>query len=144
MSSLGGSDLQRLQSIASRLDEAVDPSSLVQLLSFSDPNDSWISQEATDLASVLLAKFKVHLQSQDFIVNYILTDFIRPLFAEYKPAAVTTQGRKAQNPSILKQRGSELNPRPWTSHDSSAVSSFRWAVVYADASKLYPMINYRY
>jgi hypothetical protein len=115
----------------------IDPTLLLSLLAYTDIEDPWASEATQKLALELLSMHQTQLLANRFIVDYVLIGFVRPLFSNSKPPAVTPQSRKALNPMPKEYRSSgEQDPsnKPWKFRDVYTVTVFRWVVTNADVS----------
>lgn len=116
--------------------EAIDRATLLSLLSFTKPTDAWNSKAAYEIAADILDRHRQQVSSEEFITEYILKDFIRPLFMKSRPDTITLQGRKATGPNVVnqRQRGSNyFDPatKPWKFCDIQAATVFGWAITNA-------------
>ncbi|OTA63163.1 hypothetical protein K449DRAFT_37715 [Hypoxylon sp. EC38] len=117
-------------------------STLLRLTAFTDEADPWATAESSALARNLIgAQLQVPGESQarSFIVEEILTGFLRPLFSKSRPAAITASGRKAEyvEPSRYESIDRETpETKPWKYTHRYAVTVFAWAVQHADAPLL--------
>ncbi|OTA97447.1 hypothetical protein M434DRAFT_275359 [Hypoxylon sp. CO27-5] len=117
-------------------------STLLRLTAFTDEADPWATAESSALARNLIeAQLQVPGESQarSFIVEEILTGFLRPLFSKSRPAAITASGRKAEyvEPSRYESIDRETpETKPWKYTHRYAITVFAWAVQHADAPLL--------
>ncbi|KAI1098162.1 hypothetical protein F4804DRAFT_136679 [Jackrogersella minutella] len=117
-------------------------STLLNLAAFTDTRDPWAEPRASDgLQDILSAQTQTlgDAQLRTFIVEDILTGFIRPLFSKSRPAAVTASGRKAEfvEPSRYDTADRDSpETKPWKYARRYAVTVFGWAVLHADTPLL--------
>ncbi|KAI0148257.1 hypothetical protein F4776DRAFT_660429 [Hypoxylon sp. NC0597] len=118
-------------------------STLLRLTAFTDAADPWGTAESSALARNLLEAQLLQTlgesQTRSFIVEEILTGFLRPLFSKSRPAAITASGRKAEyvEPSRYESIDRETpETKPWKYTHRYAVTVFAWAVRYSDAPLL--------
>ncbi len=120
---------------------------LLTLASFTDPSLAWIpqpplttTQRATALLNTLF--LNSNKKKQQFIVEGILRQYLRPLFSKTKPpASITASGRKAEFTDPVAGRGEGIpdessKTKPWKYNDFRAVPVFAWAVDEADVRGL--------
>jgi hypothetical protein len=117
---------------------------LLKLLAFTDLDDPWTSASTYASAQEILSRHTQQLQTHDFIINYVLKGFIRPLFSKSTPASVTPQGRKviypvAENPHH--HTDLDLSSKPWKTEEISAVTILGWAVRQSDVCSSTSVIN---
>ncbi|KAI2471287.1 hypothetical protein F4781DRAFT_440710 [Annulohypoxylon bovei var. microspora] len=118
------------------------PSVLLRLTAFTDVADPWATAESSALARKLLEAQLQTLgesQTRSFIVEEILTTFLRPLFSKSRSAAVTASGRKAEfvEPSRYDTVDRETpETKPWKYAHRYAIAVFSWAVQHSDAPLL--------
>lgn len=116
--------------------EVIGPATLLSLLSFTKPTDVWNSKAAYEIAAGILDRHKQKVSSEEFITEYVLKDFIRPLFMKSRPDTVTSQGRKATNTNVVNQRqrgSSDFDPatKPWKFCNIQAATVFGWTIANA-------------
>lgn len=115
-----------------------DQDVLLSLVAFTDSRDAWTTSASHQKAQELLERFSKEVDNSDFLVEFILKHFIRPLFSRSKPAAITATGRKAMATSAP-QKGfdpADLDPanKPWKFKDVYAITVFQWAVNHSQVS----------
>ncbi|KAI0837781.1 hypothetical protein F5Y06DRAFT_64328 [Hypoxylon sp. FL0890] len=139
---LGLRAIEQLTKVPSKAPLQLQRSTLLRLTAFTDAADPWATAESSALARSLL---EAQLQSlgeseaKSFIVEDILTEFLRPLFSKSRPAAVTASGRKAEyvEPSRYDSIDRETpETKPWKYTHRYAVTVFAWAVQHADSPLL--------
>ncbi|KAI1413763.1 hypothetical protein F5Y13DRAFT_198127 [Hypoxylon sp. FL1857] len=117
-------------------------STLLRLVAFTDATDPWTTADSSALARNLLEAQLQGLgesQARSFIVEEILTGFLRPLFSKSRPATVTASGRKAEyvEPSRYESIDRESpETKPWKYTHRYAITVFAWAVQHADSPLL--------
>lgn len=125
-----------------------DAQVLYTVTALADAGQPWTTDSAAATAARLLTD---HFQSADsqskaeWIVDGILKQYLRPLFARSRPATVTESGRKAafttdagrsSNTGAKRDTTNSESPqaKPWKYVDLRAVSVFAWAVHEADGA----------
>lgn len=112
--------------------DKLDQRILLSILAFTDPRDPWTTPASAEIAGKLTERFQSQLAPSGFIVEFILKDFVRPLFSKSKPQSITTQGRKAMfRTGPRKQLEiADIDPanKPWKYKDVYAVTVFQWAL----------------
>ncbi|OTB14123.1 hypothetical protein K445DRAFT_23904 [Daldinia sp. EC12] len=114
---------------------------LLRITAFTNLSDPWTTAESSALSQALLS---THLddgdsQARSFIVEDILTGFLRPLFSKSRPATITASGRKAEFVEPSRYDGAvreSSETKPWKYVHRYAVAVFEWAVQHADATLL--------
>jgi hypothetical protein len=119
--------------------EMIGSATLLSLLAFTKPTDVWNSKPAYELAKDILDRHKLKVCSDQFITEYVLNSFIRPLFMKSRPDTVTSEGRKATNTNAVDQRhrgsnGFDPATKPWKFRDIHAVTVFGWAIANAQVN----------
>jgi hypothetical protein len=117
----------------------VGRTALLSLLAFTQLGDAWNSKPAHEIAIDTLNCLSHEVQSEEFIVDYVLKVFLRPLFASSAPRTITPQGRKAPNENLgdnaIKVTNSlDTISKPWKCGDIYAVTVFKWVVSRVDVS----------
>lgn len=129
---------------------------LLTVISFTDLSDPWTTPDAHELATSLLERqlsgrrsgsnsnssssssSNDDLPQQEFLVEYILKTYLRPLFSKSRPKTVTASGRKAEFPDEHDpHRGLSDETRdvkPWKYVDHRVITVFSWTVQNSDAS----------
>jgi hypothetical protein len=124
--------IQSLLDLHTNPNPAISPQILRSLLAFTSSRDSWTTPLSLSTTAAILSRYQQQTQSKDFIVDYVLQGFIRPLFSKAKPEAVTASGRKAMPSSAPRRRfdvkDEEERTRPWMHDVPQTVSIFEWAV----------------
>lgn len=115
---------------------AINSAAIITLLAYTDPSSPWCSPSASTKAFAILS-FSTIASSPNFIINNLLSDFIRPLFKDSKPDSVTSQGRKNTTPNVVQQKFSPSGlydpvKRPWKYRDVHAATVLQWAVEKSD------------
>lgn len=114
-----------------------DAQTVLTIMALSDASQPWTTDAAAEMAAQLLADYfrPKDAVKQQWIVDSILKQYLRPLFARARPATVTASGRKAEFVSQENDRrtdGTENSEspqaKPWKFVDLRAVSVFAWAV----------------
>lgn len=114
----------------------VDYHLLLTLVAFTDTRDTWTSSPVQAAAARILADHANKMQTEEFIIHYILKDFIRPLFSKLGPATVTTHGRKViHTVAANTHHHNEMDPslKPWKFQEISATRIFGWVVDHSNA-----------
>jgi hypothetical protein len=118
---------------------------LLSLLAFTSSHDPWTAPSSlSDSTHILSSSSQTsHLHSQDFIIQFLLQSFIRPLFSKSKPSTVTAAGRKAM-PSSGPQPKYDIsemdrNSRPWKYEAAYSVTVFGWAI---ENVPVYPLLSF--
>ncbi|KAK6953908.1 hypothetical protein Daesc_003870 [Daldinia eschscholtzii] len=113
---------------------------LLRITAFTNPSDPWTTAESSALSqSLLSAHLEDDSQTRSFIVEDILTGFLRPLFSKSRPATITASGRKAEFVEPSRYDGAvreSSETKPWKYVHRYAVTVFEWAVQHADATLL--------
>ncbi|KAI0134985.1 hypothetical protein F4814DRAFT_6008 [Daldinia grandis] len=118
------------------------PSALLRITAFTNTTDPWTTAASCRLAQALLSaqlQDAGDSQTRAFIIEDILTSFLRPLFSPSRPAAVTASGRRAEYVEPSRYGGaSRESPetKPWKYAHRYAATVFAWAVEHADSSLL--------
>ncbi|CAK7275122.1 hypothetical protein SEPCBS119000_006518 [Sporothrix epigloea] len=107
------------------------------ITALADAGQPWTTDLAAEKAKQMLADYfgPGNTNKQQWIVDSILKQYLRPLFARARPAAVTASGRKAAYVSqdtdrgaIGTENGESPQAKPWKYVDLRAISVFAWAV----------------
>lgn len=109
---------------------------VIALASFTSENDPWTTKECATKASKLLYSFTTAIRADAdssfwSVVEQVLKERIRPLFAKTRNPAVTATGRKNFHPVPLARFDSSiLDPesKPWKIHDVYATTVFSWVI----------------
>ncbi|KAI1801820.1 hypothetical protein F4811DRAFT_435080 [Daldinia bambusicola] len=113
---------------------------LHRIVAFTNPSDPWTTSESSALSQALLSAHLDDSQARSFIVEDVLTEFLRPLFSKSRPAAITASGRKAEyveEPSRYDGATRESSEtKPWKYAHRYSVTVFEWAVRHAHSSLL--------
>ncbi|KAH6989424.1 hypothetical protein BKA56DRAFT_611684 [Ilyonectria sp. MPI-CAGE-AT-0026] len=110
---------------------SLDDSTLLKVVAFTDPRDSWTTIKAAGVASGLLQTQLSTVRKTEFIVGPILQTFLKPLFAK-SSSRVTASGRPAHYQETAERGRQPAAASSWKGHAPWAVSTLRWAV---DASE---------
>lgn len=111
---------------------SLDDSTLLKVVAFTDPRDSWTTVKAAGVASGLLQTQLSAVRKTEFIVGPILQTFLKPLFAK-SSSRVTASGRPAHYQATAERGRHPPAASSWKGHAPWAVSTLRWAV---DASEV--------
>ncbi|RFU26613.1 hypothetical protein B7463_g9729, partial [Scytalidium lignicola] len=110
---------------------------LLSAIAFTDPRDPWTTKVSNEIALQIIYEFKDTVLSSEFIVEFILKGFIRPLFIKSKPSTITASGRKAIPSSAPPKRFEAAHldrpNKPWKYESPYSVTVFRWAIEYSSA-----------
>lgn len=109
---------------------------ITTLASFTSIEDPWTVQESFAISADILERFVTETSSDrnnSFwpLIEEILKQRVKPLFAKTKNPAITPGGRKNFHPIPLPRfDASTLDPetRPWKNHDVYTTSVFAWIV----------------
>ncbi|KAE8400909.1 hypothetical protein BDV37DRAFT_274040 [Aspergillus pseudonomiae] len=111
---------------------------VIALASFSSTEDAWTTQEAFTCATTLLDAFASATATNPemntkfwSVIERILKDRIRPLFAKTRNPAITSAGRKNFHPVPLPRfDASILDPetKPWKIQDIYATTVLSWII----------------
>ncbi|KAI6247521.1 hypothetical protein HI914_04136 [Erysiphe necator] len=105
---------------------------IISLLAFTSASDPWTTKVSLDLANRLLSIFRIEILKQEFIMNSVLSSFIRPLFSSSKPKAITTSGYAAissYTPREPYDFGAwNLTSKPWRLDNCYSLSILSWVV----------------
>lgn len=112
------------------------PDIVIALASFTSENDPWTTIECATKATELLHSFTTTIRTvadPSFwsVVEQVLKERIRPLFAKTRNPAVTATGRKNFHPVPLARFDSSiLDPesKPWKINDVYANTVFSWVI----------------
>lgn len=119
--------LAGLDLLVSGWSHPIDERTLVAITAYTTPTDPWTTNEAAEIASMILAKSLNQEQLTNFIVSSVLQSYLRPIFAR-SSSKVTESGRPSyfQEHDPNARRG--LEPPSWKKHGLHVVSTFGWAV----------------
>lgn len=109
---------------------------VLALASFTSDQDPWSTPELVEKTKTLLQDFAESSRTDSApsfwsIIEQILKDTIKPLFAKTKNPAITATGRKNYNPLPLPRFDSSiLDPasKPWKGQEVYATTVFAWLV----------------
>ncbi|KAL2819221.1 hypothetical protein BJX63DRAFT_428867 [Aspergillus granulosus] len=106
---------------------------VVALASFTSEEDAWTTHEAWSSSTAVLKSFAVDSKPSSFwnILESILKNRIKPLFAKAKNPAITASGRRNLHPIPLPRFDlSILDPetKPWKIHDVHITTVFSWII----------------
>ncbi|CAK7220914.1 hypothetical protein SBRCBS47491_004349 [Sporothrix bragantina] len=115
-----------------------DAQVLYTVTALADARQPWTTDAAAETAARLLTDLFAVEEApikQQWIVDGILKQYLRPLFARAHPATVTASGRKAEfaGQDVDRQDKDTANSespqaKPWKYVDLRAISVFAWAV----------------
>lgn len=120
--------------------EVINPKVLISAIAYTNPLDRWTDAAMMASANTLLSHFATQSMSTKFIINDILTDFIRPLFSKTKRLeTITASGRKAMESSAPPARfdaGKEMDHKnqPWRYDAVYTITVLGWVVENIDVS----------
>ncbi|KAL1902279.1 hypothetical protein Sste5346_001255 [Sporothrix stenoceras] len=121
-----------------------DAQVLYTVTALADAGQPYTTETAAAAATQLLQEHFQKADKSDWIVDGILKQYLRPLFARSRPPTVTESGRKAAFPS--NPGGDNTGPKrdttnsespqakPWKYVDMRAISVFAWAVHESDGA----------
>jgi hypothetical protein len=118
----------------------IDEDILLSWIAYTNVDDPWTSKALQEKAGELLNRHQEQLLTPDFIVDYVLTGFIRPLFSSSRAPVITSQGRKAISASSISLHPAnnlDSSSKAWKSHGVHAVAVFEWAVGHMDVGNYY-------
>ncbi|KAL3496261.1 hypothetical protein BJX62DRAFT_222241 [Aspergillus germanicus] len=106
---------------------------VVALAGVTSEDDAWTTHETCSASNTLLKSFADDSKSSTFwnILESILKNRIKPLFAKSKNPAITATGRKNLHPIPLPRFDlSVLDPetKPWKIHDVHITTVFSWII----------------
>jgi hypothetical protein len=106
---------------------------VVALASVTSEDDAWTTHETCSASNTLLKSFAHDSKSSTFwnILESILKNRVKPLFAKSKNLAITATGRKNLHPIPLPRFDlSVLDPetKPWKIHDVHITTVFSWII----------------
>ncbi|KAI9780234.1 MAG: hypothetical protein M1839_006794 [Geoglossum umbratile] len=130
ISSLGTDILKYLDELLPLSDYRDHVRVIISLAAFTDIKCSWVSEASFANASYLLTKHHSIATKPHVLVDHILQELIRPLFARSKHPEITARGRKAMQPSPRIHNSSllEAETKPWKFSKVYCVTVFRWAL----------------
>ncbi|KAH8594490.1 hypothetical protein B0O99DRAFT_625064 [Bisporella sp. PMI_857] len=108
-----------------------DPETLLPAIAFVSSRDSWVTSAIIRTAQKHLSHYNSQVTSREFIVNFLLQNFIRPLFSKSRPSTITSTGRKAIPSSEPPKRfdaAAETRDKPWKYRKPYAVTVLEWTV----------------
>ncbi|KAF7596724.1 hypothetical protein BBP40_000152 [Aspergillus hancockii] len=105
---------------------------IIALASFTFEEDPWTTQEAYVCSTTLLATFTSE-SSVSFwsVIEKILKERIRPIFAKTRNPAITSAGRKNFHPVPLPRFDASIldqETKPWKIHDVYTSTVLSWAI----------------
>jgi hypothetical protein len=133
-----------LQTLYSSPPEALDQNILLAIIAYSS-RDPWTTAEIAEIATNLSSAYADQISSPQFVVNFILQGFIRPLFSKSRPSTVTETGRKAIASSEPLKRfdvEAEKRDKPWKYRDVYVVTVLEWAVQNASVCFLFSTCSF--
>ncbi|KAM3067202.1 hypothetical protein ACMFMF_009702 [Clarireedia jacksonii] len=128
--------LSALSHILSLRSYATTPPSnltLLSLICYTSPLAHWMSSKSYSICTTLLSLHQEYLHSPEFIINYLLRTFIKPIFSKApRPATITPAARKAAPSSAPPRhfdfRENEPENQPWRSSVPHAIIVLEWIV----------------
>lgn len=117
----------------------MNPQHLLSCVVYSS-RDAWITSSVSKIAMDDLSKHNEQVSSREFIVDFLLQSFIRPLFSKSKPSSITSTGRKAMPSSEPAKRfdvGAEKRDKPWKYEVVYAVTVLEWVVENSSVSEVF-------
>jgi len=99
--------------------------------------DPWAGSSVSKIATNHISKHKERIYSREFIVDFLLQAFIRPIFSSSRPSTITSTGRKAMPSSAPVKSldvGAERRNKPWKYDTVYAVTVLEWAVLNSTVS----------
>ena len=135
--------MQSLLTIQALLSPVTYPEILLLLVAFTSSRDPWTTPLSISTATNLLSKLSDQAHRKEFIIDFILQKFIRPLFSKSKLEAITTTGRKAMPSSAplrrFDVRDADERTKPWTIDVPYAVTVFEWTVANSSVRLLHTL-----
>lgn len=108
------------------------PKVLLAIVAFTSTRDPWTTFLTSQYAYVLLDTFKTQSLNDEFLIKFVLSDFIRPLFSKSRPETVTVSGRRAMPSSAPLRphnfKEAEMAMKPWRYDYPYSITVFEWAV----------------
>lgn len=112
------------------------PDIVVALASFTSVDDPWTTKEGATKATEMLQSFTTKIRADAdpsfwSVIEQILKERIKPLFAKTKNPAITATGRKNFHPVPLPRFDTSiLDPesKPWKINDVYATTVFAWVI----------------
>lgn len=109
---------------------------IIALASYTSEADSWTTQEAYGTATAVLEETSKAARAESLtsfwsIIERILKERIRPLFAKSKNPAITAAGRKNFHPVPLSRFDARVlddEVKPWKVHEVYATTVFSWVI----------------
>jgi hypothetical protein len=103
---------------------------IIALASFTCKEDPWTTQEAYACSTALLDKFASEPSASFWpVIDKVLKERIRPLFAKTRNPAITSAGRKNFHPVPLPRFDAGIldqETKPWKNHDVYATTILSW------------------
>lgn len=131
--------LSRLQNIGLYQDGDQLLNLIACLASFTDEREAWSSPAASEQVKLILGHIletpgRNERQSPRDIFTDLLQLRVKPLFAKFKNAAITRQGRKAIDPapSRVVPHEPEEETKPWKFGKAPIISVYRWILIHID------------
>ncbi|RAL65756.1 hypothetical protein DID88_005422 [Monilinia fructigena] len=108
-------------------------STLLSLLPFTNTANPWTTPQSQQIATAILEKHNLYIQSPEFLVTYLLQSFIRPIFSKMPaPKSVTASSRKAAPSSAPPRhfdiRESSPSRQPWRSNIPYTIPVLKWII----------------
>ncbi|KAA8570719.1 hypothetical protein EYC84_000114 [Monilinia fructicola] len=108
-------------------------STLLSLLPFTNITNPWTTSQSQQIATAILEKHNLYIQSPEFLVTYLLQSFIRPIFSKTPaPKSVTASSRKAAPSSAPPRhfdiRESSPSRQPWRSNIPYTLPVIQWII----------------
>lgn len=108
-------------------------STLLSLIPFTSTENPWTTPQSQQIATKILEKHSLYVQSSKFLVAYLLISFIRPIFSEAAtPNSITASSRKAAPssapPRHLDIRESSPSRQPWRSNIPHTITVLQWII----------------
>ena len=138
MAAAGLRMIMHLHRLVPQLQKNPDLRVITCLASFTDLNDPWVSAQSYDVAqSQLLLQVQALTPSRvTSLINSILREVIKPVFAKSRSTAITETGRKSIAPLArsIDHSDSEVNAKPWKFRDVYIITVFKWLLSQLDVS----------
>ncbi|KAJ8067772.1 hypothetical protein OCU04_003373 [Sclerotinia nivalis] len=108
-------------------------STLLSLIPFTSTKNPWTTPQSQQIATTILEKHSLYVQSPKFLVTYLLKSFIRRIFSEaITPKSITASSRKAAPssapPRHLDIRESSPSRQPWRSNIPHTIPVLQWII----------------
>lgn len=134
-----------MQSVAPSATEELETDLVLALASFTYAFDPWTTPASYSLANALLAIYVPPLRADASrfaaLLDGLLRERVKPLFAKAKNPVITPAGRKAITPLpvAMEWSGDEVEMKPWKYGDCYVVTVFEWVLKQLDVCSPTPI-----